>query len=919
MYVTSSISGRAPSMGRCFRIIATGLFLAHGSATVTAAQTGELGWPDVTQESRPWTRWWWMGSAVDTANLSSELRKLGEAGFGGVEVTSIYGARGSEHRYVSYGSEQWVDLLLHAAGEARRLGMGIDMPPGSGWRTGGPDVPRSESSASLRIRADTLQGGQLWTPDLTDRRIEAVLAVSATGRTVDLSRTARSGRPVRWRAPRGEWTVYTADTRFGADDVKRPAPGGAGYAIDVLSRTSVGNFLDRYSRRLERVPPGTLRALFHDSYEYSGDGSPELFTAFRELHGYGLEQHLPALVGRGDPDTVARVKADYRQTLNELLLANFLQPLTAWSHAHGSVSRNQAHGSPGNLLDLYAASDIPETEIFGPLSGTDADPLISKFASSAAHLAGKRLTAAEAMTWLGEHFTVSLDQVKQAVDQLFVSGINHLIYHGTAYSPEDAAWPGWVFYASTQFNPRNAIWRDIPALNRYVTRVQSVLQQGRPDNEVLLYWPIHDNWHDPAGMRIDFRVHSPRWFHDKPIGQAARTMWGRGYSFDYLSDRLLAEQVSTSAGVLHAGGAEYRTIVVPSAERMPPETLARLLDLVEAGATVAFLGSLPHDVPGLARLDERRRQLAAAARRVSLGAPSAGGVRSGSVGRGRVLVGERLEPLLDAAGAKRETMLDQGIQFVRRRDETGRHYFLTQKGSELLDGWVTLAAPAAAVGIMDPLQGRTGIAQTRTAADGATAVYLQLAPGESLVLRLFDQPTEGEAWQYRRPVGAPEELRGTWSVEFVDGGPELPGPFTTRVLGSWTDQGGEAERFAGTARYRIRFDAPGSAANYLLDLGNVAESARVRLNGRDLGTLFAAPFHVDTGPLRPTGNELDIEVTSLSANRVRDLDRRGVEWKIFHDINFVGIDYRPFNASGWEVRPSGLLGPVSLQPLAPQR
>jgi hypothetical protein len=40
-----------------------------------------------------------------------------------------------------------------------------------------------------------------------------------------------------------------------------------------------------------------------------------------------------------------------------------------------------------------------------------------------------------------------------------------------------------------------------------------------------------------------------------------------------------------------------------------------------------------------------------------------------------------------------------------------------------------------------------------------------------------------------------------------------------------------------------------------------------------------------------------------------------VEWKIFRDINFVGIDYKPFDASRWPVRTSGLIGPVTLRTL----
>ena len=48
------------------------------------------------------------------------------------------------------------------------------------------------------------------------------------------------------------------------------------------------------------------------------------------------------------------------------------------------------------------------------------------------------------------------------------------------------------------------------------------------------------------------------------------------------------------------------------------------------------------------------------------------------------------------------------------------------------------------------------------------------------------------------------------------------------------------------------------------------------------------------------------------------MDRRKVAWKIMHEINFVNINYRPFDASGWELTPSGLLGPVRLVPLRAQ-
>jgi len=135
-------------------------------------------------------------------------------------------------------------------------------------------------------------------------------------------------------------------------------------------------------------------------------------------------------------------------------------------------------------------------------------------------------------------------------------------------------------------------------------------------------------------------------------------------------------------------------------------------------------------------------------------------------------------------------------------------------------------------------------------------------------------------------------------------------------LGSWTQSGDtNAQSFAGSALYSINFDAPAGTNACYLDLGRVCQSARVQVNGWDYGTLVLPPFRVAVNNLKPAGNRLEVEITNLTANRIRDLDRRGVPWKVMGDINIVNLDYQPFNAANWPLTDSGLLGPVTLTPV----
>ena len=537
------------------------------------------------------------------------------------------------------------------------------------------------------------------------------------------------------------------------------------------------------------------------------DATPALFDEFRRRRGYDLLDHLPALFGDAEGETSARVLADYRETISDLMLERFTEPWRAWAEGRGAIVRNQAHGSPASILDLYAASDIPETE--------GRDPLRMRWASSAAHVAGRRLVSAEAATWLGEHFRSSLADVREAVDDFYLAGINHVVYHGTSYTPPGEPWPGWPFYASVHFDPYNPWWQDFAALNRHVTRAQSFLQQGEPGNDVLLYYPLYDS----LAVRGTGRL--AHFGGDRPgpdasgFDAAARRMLERGYAFDFVSDRQLSA-VRVAGGELRtAGGSRYRTILLPPCRFIPLETFEALTALARGGATIAVLGRWPEDVAGLGDLEARRARYRSLLRELRFeGAP--GVVSEARIGSGAFLRFEDLETLLARAGVRREAMVDRGLRFSRRRLGGGWCYFVAHRGESPFDGWLPLSQRAASVALFDPMDGRHGRVRSRVRTDGGTEVHLQLARGESLLLVTSDASATGETLPEYEPAGPPSVLAGTWSVAFVAGGPERPADVTTDTLGSWTRFPGEAAKaFSGTASYTTLFPTARAARGRL--------------------------------------------------------------------------------------------------------
>lgn len=898
--------------------------LLGSAAFFSHAEDASTDWYAETTVNRPFVRWWWQGSAVDPEGLTFNLEEFARQGLGGFEITPIYGVQGNEANDIPYLSDKWMDMLRHVSDESRRLGLQPEMNNGTGWPFGGPEVTEAESAQKLIIEKWPVAPGKKLSVKIEpqDERqrpfatVEKIMAVNGDTR-IDITGKLKKDGTLNWTAPKkGDWEVYALFAGRTFQKVKRAAPGGEGYVVNHYDSVAVKKYLDRFDRAFKGREEIFPKVMFNDSYEvYGSDWTAGLFDEFAKDHGYRLEQYLPEFADKENQTELrGRIVRDYRYTLARVLQENFTDLWTRWAHSHGAQIRNQSHGSPANIIDLYAVVDIPECESFGrsdlnipglhPTGDSrhsDADPAVLKFASSAAHIAGKPLVSAETLTWLTEHFHTSLSVAKPEIDQMLAAGVNHIFFHGATYSPKGVEFPGWLFYASVNMSPTNTIWKDADALFRYIARCQAFLTAGKPDSDVLLYFPIDDIWQRQDGIYMMFDIHSmDRKMPD--VKAMVNELVKAGLDPDYLSDALIADlDVAADGSIVSKGGNRYKSIIVPPVNFMPVETLKALKELKAKGANVIFTEKLPSDVPGLGDLEARRAALDLMKK--DMAAPV-----------------KDIQTAIRMTGATPEPLRSKGVSLLRRANEAGgSNYFLALLDDDRLDGWETLATPAESVMIFDPLTGKKGKAKSRKGPNATTEILLQVEPGQSLLLKTFPTDVEAEEWEYF-DRGTPVGIDKGWSITFLESQPPIEGTFETDTVTAWTNLDVDAAKVnTGTARYKVSFELPAgvNADSWLLDLGDLRESASVKVNGRDAGKVWSVPFTIEIGDLlQPGVNTLEIDVTNLPANRIADYDRKGRKWKIFKDANIASVvGKKVVDYSDWETVPSGLNSEVKLIPL----
>lgn len=763
-----------------------------------------------------------------------------------------------------------MEMLRFVEKKDKELGIETDMATGTGWPFGGPWVPLSEAACKA-VFVDTIVDvkKKLMDINFTLPEKERNFAKQKVIKAYPVAGATKKKRVI---------ALYESRTR---QMVKRAAPGGEGYVIDHFDSTAVAHYLAHIDSAFTASGTPFPHTFFNDSYEvYGANWTPTLLTEFENMHGYKLQDKFPEFL---DGDAI--VVSDYRETLGEMLLHNFTEQWTAWAHKHGAITRNQAHGSPANLIDCYAAVDIPEIEGFGltdfGIKGLRKDPgktrpnfsdlSMLKYAPSAAHITGKKYTSSETFTWLTEHFRTSLSQMKPDMDLMFCAGVNHMFFHGTAYSPKNDPWPGWKFYASIDMSPTNSIWRDAPELMKYITHCQTYLQWGQPDNDFLVYLPVRDMWRtNTKKWLMMFDIHSMAKKAPEFI-KCILDIDKAGFDCDYISNQYLRSCTYKNGMIETAAGTRYKALVIPGNNIMPSDVIQHISQLKAQGA--------------------------------------------------KIIKGDNTEAMAKAANPEMMRKL-YGLKMIRRSNKYGHHYFIANLTDHDIKAQVPIATGENAALWYNPMNGSYHAAVINERGE----LDINLKSGESRIL--LSAQKESAPWledkKLRLAKTEPQTIdkgesidltANTWKLSFTEEAPKVEETFSLQGLKTWESLSDKAQVTMGTGVYETTFKLSKEQAKkqWSIDLGDVRESARVYINGHYIGCAWAVPYILHCKDALSKGkNTIRIEVTNLPANRIAALDREGVKWRKMKEINVVDINYKKTTYDKWEPVPSGLNSTVKL-------
>jgi hypothetical protein len=742
-----------------------------------------------------------------------------------------------------------------------------------------------------------------------------------------------------WDVPPGNWKVV----RIGRTTTDLNVAFGKGLLADYLSPSATELNYEKGIKPLigyaGALVGKTLKYFIEDNVEIDGmySWTPRLLEEFQKRRGYNPSPYLAALAGEivDNAEITDRFLTDIRRTIADCVADGHYGRWAELSHADGVKVRAEAGGQhhPRLLcndgLMNQGRMDIPvaefwEIELWKENQWAPADHHVittpgwdeaaqnvnAKQAASAGHLYGKRIVASEAFTTGGrlQHWSQSPGRLLRHANTAFCEGVNALSIHGSATSGPEDGLPGKSVFGGSHFNHNITWWNQgAEQFLRYLTRCEYMLQQGLFVADVLYY----------SGDE------APNFIPPKNIDPSR----GFGYDYDVCNTEIMLTRLSVKNGrIVLPDSMSYRVLVLPNRPVLPLSVVQKIQELVAAGATV--IGPKPQRTPGLTDYPRSEQELSKIADMV-WGTKTTSPSLIRSYGKGLVVCGSDIHDVLTKTAVPPDFAFQTKdgnalLDFIHRRSDNVDIYFVANRRSNTLQARCTFRVSGKQPELWDPVTGEQRDLPQFETKDGSTSVPLEFGSYGAMFVIFRRGTPKSDAGKQKTEENFPalslmQELSGPWTVQFdpqwfypTDSltGYQAKGLMNFDKLDDWNKHSEPAvKNFSGKAVYKKLFiiQQKVSGEKLYLDLGAVKETARIWLNGIDLGVVWCPPWRVEITEFVKSGeNALEIEVVNLWPNRLvgdktLPLAERRTKTEMF--VGWLNNDQLP----------SGLLGPVTVQ------
>jgi len=816
----------------------------------------------------------------------------------------------------------------------------------------------SKITLSNQALIDNFEGksGAVWrlSPETTSEQIPNAESFKKS-EIINISKYVDANGNLSWKAPRGKWKIIRmGHTSTGHEN----ATGGAGKGLEVdkfnpeLIRFQLDHWFGEAVRTAgPELASKVLKILHLDSWECGSQNWSSVFQAeFKKRRGYDIVDYFPVMAGIPIENTQfsEKVLYDVRKTIAELVADNFYGTVAEIAKKNNVKfsTENVAPVITSDALLHFKYVDYPSGE-FWLKSPTHDKPFDMVDAISGGHIYGKNIIQAEAFTALRMDWDEHPGNLKTLADRNYALGINRFFYHVFVHNPWTDRKPGMTLDdIGTFFQRDQTWWKPGKAWFEYCQRVQLQLQKGNPVVDLAVFIgedlpsrsfvpdrlvPFIPNVFGKARLESEkIRLENegqPTAKMPKEVTYSKNmtdlSQWVNplnGYQYDsFNADVLLNKAKVVNGKVTFENGIQYGALLFPGIHKMSPNKVVslavaeKMLQMIQDGATV-LLGDKPTKIPGLqSDFDKEKWQQTVDA--IWNHNPNE---KTWKIGNGTVIQ----LPYLGNDFA--EIGLTQDVYFPElRREEAGAMawthrksadediYFLSNQKEEKRTLSVSFRVSGKTPQWYNPVLDKTTTLTQYTEESGRTIIPLQFEANESGFVIFTAKAKENIAksaknWAEFETV---QTLDENWDLQFD---PKFKGPEKPLKIGKlfdWsTSENEQIKYYSGTAVYTKEFQWKGKKANdqFWLDLGEIANIAEIKINGKDCGTLWTFPYKVNISDALQKGkNTIEIRITNTWANRIMG------DQKLPEKERFTWSLAR-YRLEGNPLLKAGLLGPIKI-------